>query len=641
MITLLRNSLKDGGMTTIVWVAVGSMIIGSALPLVMKKGSEDWALKVNGTEVPYSVYASELAMVRQYISMLRAQYGQFSEYLLQSMGISDPQTTTMQQLINQQLMVYGYKAQGIAVGQETVNQKVSDKKFVEDACSDLLPAFIYRDGVVDNNLLKNYLQQRGMTIDQLQERIHERVATQFMQQSLEQISYIPAATIHDVVATHNANKELALVRMPLAQYKKVVSADLTAEQVKAFYEQENMRAQRYYTPEKRSGSIWEFDAAGYGITVDNDTIERYYEEHKMTRYLKEQAKVEVRAAAFANRADAEAARNALTLGSSSFKTLAKEHAFNDEAAQNSGLLKPIVRGTGDRVIERAAFVLAADGDISPVIAHNDRFILLERVSKAAPVITPLSKVRDEIKEQLQKASFTERCVGELNDLIRAQDTDHVEAFIKDRKGKASVLSKITLDDAKNEAQKSLFALDAGAYTAVGAANKCYLVHLDTVVEAVVQPYDVVSDTVRTDFITYKAQQALSQAALDFNHAIAAEGIRESARKQGLSVVEQTYTGGSDNELRTKYGLDSRALHALEKVGTVTMVEHDGDVVIAALEAIKPTSEGLENQASKDLIEGLVKRDHQMIVAGYIASLYRDATIEKNDILALLDKENTI
>lgn len=641
MITLLRSSLKDGGMATIVWVAVGSMIIGSALPLVMKKGSEDWALKVNGIEVPYNIYASELAMVRQYISMLRAQYGQFAEYLLQSMGFSDPQSMTLQQLINQQLMISGYKSQGIVVGEETVNQKLNDKKFVEDVCGDLLPSFLYRDGIIDNNLLKNYLQQRGMTIDQLQDRIHERVATQFMQQSLEQLSYIPSATIYDVVATHNANKELALVRMPLAQYKKVVSADLSDEQVKAFYEQENMRAQRYYTPEKRSGSIWEFDAAGYGITVDNDAIERYYEEHKLTRYLKEQAKVEVRAAAFANRADAEAARNALTLGSSSFKSLAKEHPFNDEAAQNNGLLKPIARGTGDRVIERAAFVLAADGDISPVIAHNDRFVLLERVSKAAPVITPLSKVRDEIKEQLQKASFTERCIAELNDLIRAQDADHLEAFIKDHKGKVSSLSKITLDDAKNDAQKSLFALDAGAYSAVGAANKCYLVHLDAVAEAVVQPYEAVADTVRADLVTYKAQQALSQAALDFNHAIATEGIREAARKQGLSVIEQTYKGGSDNELRTKYGLDSRALQALGKVGTVTMVEHDGDVVIAALEALKSTSEELEAHARKDLVEGLVKRDHQMIVAGYIASLYRDATIEKNDILALLDKENTI
>ena len=82
MITVLRNNLKDGGMLTIIWIAVASMIIGSALPLVMKKKSDSWALKVNGTEISYTTYAAELAIARDYITMLRSQYGQFADYLL-------------------------------------------------------------------------------------------------------------------------------------------------------------------------------------------------------------------------------------------------------------------------------------------------------------------------------------------------------------------------------------------------------------------------------------------------------------------------------------------------------------------------------------------------------------------------------
>jgi peptidyl-prolyl cis-trans isomerase D len=641
MISLLRNSLKDGGMTTIVWVAVGSMIIGSALPLVMKKSSGDWALKVNGTEISYHTYASELAMIRNYISMVRSQYGQFADYLLQSMGFSDPQQMTMQQLITQQLMVHGIKAQGISVGQDAVSKKLGDKKFVEESCGDLLPAFVYKDGVVDNNLLKSYLQQRGMTIDQLQERIHDRVANSFMQHALETLSYIPAATVEALHATHNATKELAIVRMPLAQYKKTVAADITDEQVRAFYEQENARAQRYYTPEKRSGTIWEFDASGYGTSVDADAVERYYEEHKATRYLTEQAKIEVRAAAFATRSEAEAARDGLTQGNASLATIATEHPFNEEAAQNGGLLKPITRGTGDRVIEKAAFILAADGDLSSVIEHHGKFVLLERVSKSAPVFTPLSKVRDEIKNQLQLAAFKETCLKELHELIRANDTDHITTFIKEHKGTKNALNNISLADAKKEAYKNIFALEAGAYNAVSAGNACYLVHLDTVTEVANQPYESVVDAVKADLVMHKAEQALSQAALEFSHALAAQGLREAARTNGLSVTDYTYKGASDSELRKKYGIESRALAALDKVGTVTVVEHDGDVIIVGLEGLKPSAEVLAETTEKDLVDGMRKRDRQMIVGGYIASLYRDATIEKNDVLALLDKENTI
>lgn len=255
MITLLRNSLKDGGMTTIVWVAVGSMIIGSALPLVMKKNSEEWALRINGAEVPYATYAAELAMVRDYITMLRAQYGQFAEYLLQSMGFSDPQSMTMQQLITQQLMVYGYKAQGIIVGQESINDKLADAKFIEESCGDLLPAFLYKDNKIDNNILKLYLQQRAMSIDQLQERLQERIGTVFMQQAVESLAYIPTQSVANKLAMNGATKDLALIRIPLADYKKTVSAELTDDQVKAFYSQENARANRYYTSEQRSGSV--------------------------------------------------------------------------------------------------------------------------------------------------------------------------------------------------------------------------------------------------------------------------------------------------------------------------------------------------------------------------------------------------
>ena len=646
MITALRNSLKDGGMTTIVWVAVGSMIIGSALPLVMKKSSsEAWALRINGVEVPYATYAAEVAMMREYINMLRAQYGQFADYLLQNMGFSDPQQMTMQQLITQQLMVYGYTAQGIAVGKEAVNQKLADKSFVDESCADLLPAFLYKDNKVDNNLLKLYLQQRGMTVDQLEERLQERVGTIFMQHALEQLSYLPEASVKASEAMQGATKELALVRIPLATYKKTVTAELDDAQLRAFYEQENNRAKRYYIPEKRLGAIWEFDAQGYGIDLDNAAIERYYEEHKATRYQKEAAKIEVRALAFTDKATAESTRAQLLDGSVKAATLAQKHPFNDESAANNGILNPITRGAGDRIIERAAFILAADGDFSPVIEHNGRFVILERIGKTAPVITPLSKVQNEIKEQLQQTQFKEACLRELRELIKNNEPEALNTFIKAHGGKRPKLDSIELSEAKTDAHKSLFALEEGAYTAVSSGSKCCLVQLEKIKPASMQPYEAVADTVRSDLIDYRAKQALTQAALQFNHTLASKGVRDAAREAGLSVTDYAYTETSDNkvskELRATYGFDHAALHNLEKVGTLAFAEHDGDVIIAVLEGVKPAAELAPESAQKDLIQGALTRDRQTIVAGYIASLYRDATIEKNDILALLDKENTI
>jgi|GEM_PF-5675207 len=642
MITILRNSLKDGGMTTIVWVAVGSMIIGSALPLVMKKTGEGWALRVNGTEISYSIYATEVAMMRDYVSMLRAQYGQFAEYILQHMGFSDAQNMATQQLINQQLMVYGYSVQGISVGKIETDHKLRDKQFIEESCADLLPPFLYKDGQLDVQLLKIYLQRRGLTMEQLQQRLTERIGSVFLRNVLQYTAYVPQAARAAAEQAPQQAKNIALVRISLGTYKKQNAQSITDDEILAFYEQENARTQRYYIPEQRSGTCWKYTLKGYDVVIEPAAVEAYYNEHKQSKYTKEQAKVVVRALACATREEAGTVREQLTNGNATIAALAAQCPFDDESARNGGQLKPITRGAGDRIIERAAFVLANDGDISPVLEHNGKFVIIERVSKTAAVITPLAGVRDEIVQQLKTARFKEQCLQDLQALSRDGNEATIVEFAKEHSAEKSELHG-TIEEAKSAAEKTLFTLERGAYMALVQGADCVLVRLDSIEALRRQPFDAVKNTVKNDLVETKARKQLADQLTQFKHTLVQKGLNTAADEHGLSVERHkgiTLTDTDAHATLKKQGVELTTLNKLEKLGTLTTVERNEDVVVVFLEGIETVSTK-EPVNLRMAVAPLVNQAQETVVTGYIASLYRDAKIERNDMLALLDEENTI
>jgi SurA N-terminal domain len=645
MITVLRNTLKDGGMMTIVWIAVASMIIGSALPLMMKKSSGSWALKVNGTEIPYTTYAAELAMARDYINMLRAQYGQFADYLLQSMGIHDPQSMTVQQLISSQLMVDGYTKQGVYISPQSIAYKMSEKGFIDQHCSDLLPAFLYKDDSLDNNMLKVYLQRRNMTVEQLEGRLKERIGSVFMQQALQKLAYVPKVSIVNSLRKDTVTKDILLIRFSLDSFKKNSTLDtLSNESLKNFYTQENVRTRRYYAPEKRSGYMIQFKPDTYGVTIDDSAVEQYYNDQKVSRYTEEQSKVQVRAIAFSTKEEADLAHEQLINSRKKITEYVEEYPFDDQSLKNNGLLAPIVRGVGDRVLEKAAFVLTHDGDISPVLSHINRFVILERVQKTAPVIKPLTKVRNEIIQSLKTMRFNEMCSRDLRELIASPLEENIALFTMKHNGIRHSVVSLAQTEAKRDSERAFFEAGLNTYEIVPQGADCYLIHVDTINPSTLQPFESIEAQVRSDFIAHGAIIALEKAMIEFLRTSSHNKPQELARNLGYSF--NTYTGikatdSSKVASLQKEGLGIDTLNKLEKAGTYAVVNDGDDKLLVFVENISFDDENATGSAQNTVETGLIKQESDIINAAYIASLYRDAKIEKNDILALLDEENTI
>lgn len=99
-----------------------------------------------------------------------------------------------------------------------------------------------------------------------------------------------------------------------------------------------------------------------------------------------------------DRAKAESLHRAAVAQPDQFAQLAKNSSEDETSASVGGLIPPIRRYNGDSRLEEAAFALR-NGDVSPVLALGDQWIILQAVRRI-PASTPSPKALPAIREQI-------------------------------------------------------------------------------------------------------------------------------------------------------------------------------------------------------------------------------------------------
>src|SRR3990167_6277197 len=99
MITIMRRYFK-GSASVVLWLIVAAFIIGF-MPMAFRQISETakWAVKVNGQEIGYKEYMLEKEQQKNRILAFRTQYGEYADWLLSMMGMSDPQSVAVKSVV--------------------------------------------------------------------------------------------------------------------------------------------------------------------------------------------------------------------------------------------------------------------------------------------------------------------------------------------------------------------------------------------------------------------------------------------------------------------------------------------------------------------------------------------------------------
>src|ERR1700731_2868488 len=122
MITSIHRYLKQNSKEGLGLVILFSLVIGGlvGLPALFQKSPQHtWVIRVNKTEIPYKNFLKEVLSYQELIKSLKNTYGQFTNYLLASMGLSsNPQQIAVEKLIQQALVDQIGADIGITVSKE-------------------------------------------------------------------------------------------------------------------------------------------------------------------------------------------------------------------------------------------------------------------------------------------------------------------------------------------------------------------------------------------------------------------------------------------------------------------------------------------------------------------------------------------
>lgn len=648
----MRSRLKDGGMTYIVWIAIGSMLLGYMVPVFFKqKGSEPWAIRVNNAPISYKTFDAELAATREYIALLRAQYGQFADYILYNAGITDPRSMAFRTLVTQELAKQALAHNGLTLHPDYITHKMSDALFVQQYASDIIPPHsIAADGTLDSKILRNYLQRRGISMYVFEQKIAEKVGTWLLSHAVDLFAYTPDYVIRHTLIQQQSKKGFSYVTISYKDFMaKEQQQKISDQEIKDFFAQENNRIKRYEIPEKRSGTQWEFTPDRYGIIIDDHAIEAYYEQHKTKEYIASPATIQIRQIVLnfntSNRAciynKAQELHNTVVQKPDMFATVARTHSDETESAKKGGLLDPFVRGSKDKIIERASFSLQEDNAISPILELPDQFVIVQRVAKESQTYKPLKEVRAAIEKQLYIMAFKDTFNKEVEELIKSSGFTDSHAFIKQHNGTKKSVTDIVAS--KKPLAKSLFALPQGAYGFYFDGDNGYIIRLDIIEPQHMPELATVEKMVLQDIVAKRAREAFEKEGNRLYGLMHTIGIQKAAADEKITfhTINPYTTQDTDRikDIKAK-GLDPMALLKLEHTGSVTRFqEHDILYIVQCISIEEPTS--IDSQEQKNVENSLKQQQLSLFSNGYVASLYRDATIETSDIIDILEEENTI
>jgi parvulin-like peptidyl-prolyl isomerase len=650
MIITIRKAIKEHAAQWLGAVVLAVLAFGLFYTPSMRRSIDPraWVMEIDKEKIGMPEFRQRVVNVQRHMAMLRAQYGQLADLIVQAQGLSSkPEEHAQQSIMHETLLNQAAERIGIRLNPSYTRENMAR---VQQELFEVIPVELsdpYRG--LNLKYLHQWLLQQGLSEEYLEQLIAHALARQLLQDLSAQAAYVPDYLLEHEAVIQTASRTFSVLSFSLeAIIKQEEKKPVSEAELSAFYNQENARNQRYWIPEKRSATVWRFEPTAYGITVSQDDINSYYEDHKSQRYVQEPAKVQVRHILLAvpSEADrqtlfekAQSIQAKAAADPAQFAALAKEFSADTVSAKEGGLVPFFARGEKEKTFEKAAFTLKADGDISSVISTDKGFEIIQRVAKKTPVFKPLNQVKTDIEKLLLDQKFDEAFSAAARDIVDqyAQNPEALETFVREKKGTKTTVKDI---DRSNETWgKHLFKMSAGELSFSLEKDAGLIIQLGDITERHLPVLSQIQSKVTQDLYQDRAAKALTKQV---------DAAKKEAKTHPLDQV-QKQLGGT---LETISGIkpdDKKQVEALEHKGLpaqqMFQIEKNGGILehftkthgyLIRLDTLEPLPEEQRAQAittKKDAIEGEYRA---LFVRGFIASLARHATIKVNEI----EKEET-
>jgi len=645
MITTIRKTFKTKAYKIFLWIvllALGGAF--SAIELVRMifapRSGASWVMEVNGSKIYKDEFIRAAQEQEIRLKMMRAQYGQYADLYFQLMGIStDPGALALNTLVRRTLLNQVAAQLPLRVDGISVHSALNTPVFVQQELSDLAPfsTWDFQNGGINQLALREHLARFGLTTQDFDKEVVAAIKRQDVQRLVELSAYVPLFDLRQQFSQNFLGHKFSIMKISPDEILKTLQKEaISDEKIKAYFDLRNSQNKQYYVPEKRSASAITFNAANYGIPVSEQEIEKYYNNNK-AQFIDQPAQVQVRRIVFkvADAAQerevqekAQALQQELKANPASFAQKAKELSQDAATAANGGLVPAFSKGTHDATFEKSAFLLKDDNDISSAIRTKDGFEILQRVNKKAQTFKPLASVSKNIQEILRNKKFASVFPGDARAALAKGDSAALATFVKDKNGQEKNVVDATLDD--TALNKTIFKLKDQGSTSYVEGTTGTIVIVKSIQPTHAPTFDAVKNKVKEDFLQYETQERINQILQE----IEKDPQSFDQKRPGMGIVKTDWISKENGESKMKDTLKSQGifdrLFQIENVGAIATMVSKGTGYALRLDEVAPFNQTLFDEKKKALQEAALQQNQNLVMAGFVASLYRNAKINKNE-----------
>lgn len=642
MITQLRKKLSGTFTHIFIFIAIFGLLGLFSLPMIIKQGSKPWVFKINDRIVTQTQFEQEVSLQTDRIAMFKEQYGQFADMLFQSMGMStDPKILATDLITKKSLLDHAAYHAHIRVAETYANQKIADQQFCANYLSEVVPPFFYdKDGNLQTALLRLYLQKWGLSSSAFLTKAQDGIARQLITNLVNHSAYVPAYEQELFLLNQHGSKKIEFIVLNRKDFvEKIKKNAPSLEILEQYFNEKNKTAQTYFVPEKRDVTVWTFDPSLYNASITNEQLLDYYNKNKSQKFVAQQAEATVRKLVYKeqpiNGPSIATLREELVENPSLFVEYVKKYSQDEASIKKGGLIDPLVHGTSNAPLYKAAFALKEVGSVSPVISVDDSFVILQLVNKKPKKYKEFDAVKNDITLLLKKQQFKNSFSKELRKALKdgVVDTKELDSLVRMHGATKKIVKGVTHQQ-KNAVSQAAFSIEKkgkAQITSLDNNNEVNLIMLDAIIPKYLPDFNAIVDTVKNDWYELQGALALQKAYTDIQEKLSQNSLKEVAAIFNLPLKSIIFKGAHDkNAIKNleQYGIPYDDLVNIEKQNSFCFSMTTDHAFFAHCISCEKDNDHIS--LSPEEQDALEKATKQLIIEGLIASLHRDAKIETNE-----------
>ncbi len=642
IITRIRASLQSpvfkGFMLLLMLSFFGFGIVGVGQKFFT--GGSDGVITVNGYGVSAKFFERKKHEAQEQINTLYKQYGQAAEMIMRMQGQDfNPEKFAYASSVRTALLNQVADSVPVYLSAEYIKTKLQDPYFLIPRLRYLMPSdVVTQDQRINIDSFNRFLAETNLEefTPDLIDTLRQDIVTNVIASSV----WFPEFMNKDLYTNRYAKKKFIIHTFSFDLILKEETAKgASQEELKAFFDEQNKKNKRYVIPAKRNGTKWFFEQKNFELSVSDKELEAYYTKVKHSRFVESQAQVTIREIIFDEVAqkglltlkeEADAVHAQAVQDPSTFAELAKKHSSFKVTAAKGGLVEIAKRGEKDSAVERTAFALKTDGDISPVIKlAKGGYAIIQRQSRKNATYKPFEKVKEEIRSSLLEKKFATAFTRRATQALRASEKEVLSSFIEKNKGKEEKVAAVAQKE--NTVGARLFSLKkSGDKIAYISEGKGIILELGDILKKEVPPFEILESYIKKDFYEVRAAKAvqakIKEARLEL---LAGKAIKAAPYSKSHTTGFVDLSKEEEVKALLNNDIPQEALY-LDKVGGVLALSGKKDGYVVQLDSVKNEEKAEEAQAQKNEFKaGITGEFVNLSNQAFIASLQRNATIITN------------